>query len=164
MKIFAMFLNSRKHIKKVHDKKTILEDNNDINKIFDMCDKILKDPKYDNNIISEPLTEKQERFMVHLEFQLSEQIGKIGAYAISFESSKKPFLNMKAEEMEGLEYPVVRILAAEGFPNIEMTTSDTLNRTYFRDFLKAYYDIDYDNTEGISYNQLKTIILATKIE
>ncbi|CAG8845585.1 19870_t:CDS:2, partial [Racocetra persica] len=50
-------------------------------------------------------------------------------------------------EMEGLEYPVVRILAAEGFPNIEMTTSDTLNRTYFRDFLRTYYDIDYDNTE-----------------
>ena len=150
--------------KEVHGQKSLFGNNNDKNKIFDMCDKILKDPKYDSDIISEPLTEKQEQFMVHLEFKLSEQIGKVGAYAINFESSKKPFLNMKIEGMEGLEYPVVRILAAEGYPSIEMTTGDTLNRTYFRDFLRTYYDIDYDNTEGISYNELKTIILATKIE
>ena len=71
---------------------------------------------------------------------------------------------MKIEGIEGLEYLVVRILTAEGYPSIKMTTGDTLNRTYFRDFLRTYYDIDYDNTEGISYNQLKTIILATKIE
>ncbi|CAG8834730.1 18596_t:CDS:1 [Racocetra persica] len=150
--------------KKVHDKKSIFGNNNDKNKIFDMCDKILNDPKYDNDIISEPLTEKQEQFMVHLEFQLSEQIGKVRAYTINFESSKKTFLNMKMEGMEGLEYPFARIIAAEGYPNIEMTTGDALNRTYFRDFLRTYYDIDYDNTEGISYNQLKTIIIATKIE
>ncbi|CAG8842571.1 13740_t:CDS:1, partial [Racocetra persica] len=75
------------------------------------------------------------------------QIGKVRVYAINFESSKKPFLNMKTEGMEGLEYPVVCILAAEGFPNIKMTTGDALNRTYFRNFLRTYYNIDYDNTE-----------------
>jgi len=150
--------------KEVHGQKSLFGNNNDKNKIFDMCDKILKDPKYNNDIIYESLTVNQKQFMEQLESQLSTHIEMVGAYTISFESSKKPFLNMKIEGVEEFEYPVDRILAAQGYPSIEMTTGDTLNRTYFRDFLRTYYDIDYDNTEGISYNELKTIILATKIE
>ncbi|CAG8847388.1 24149_t:CDS:1, partial [Racocetra persica] len=108
--------------KEVRGKKSIFGNKNDKNKIFDMCDKILKDPKYDNNIISKLLTVNQKQFMEQFESQLSTHIEKVKAYVISFESSKKPFLNIKIEEMEGLEYPVVRIIAAQGYPNIEMTT------------------------------------------
>ncbi|CAG8829616.1 15609_t:CDS:2, partial [Racocetra persica] len=125
--------------KEVQDTKSIFGNNKDKNKIFDMCDKILKDPKYDNGIIPEPLTVNQKKFIKQFESQLFTHLKTVGAYAISFESSKKPFLNIKIEGMERLEYP-------------------------FADFIRTYYDIDYDNTEGISYNQLKTIILATKIE
>ncbi|CAG8816183.1 31341_t:CDS:1, partial [Racocetra persica] len=132
--------------------------------IFDMCDKILKDPKYDNDIISEPLTVNQKQFIGQLESQLSMHLENVGAYTISFESSKKPFLNMKIEEMKGLEYPVALIIAAQGYPNIEMTIVDICNHTYFKDFIRTYYDLDFDNTGGILYNQLKTIILATKIK
>ncbi|CAG8829261.1 25543_t:CDS:1, partial [Racocetra persica] len=107
--------------KEVRGKKSIFRNNNDKNKIFDICDKILKDPKYDNDIISEPLTVNQKQFIGQLESQLSTHLENVGAYAISFKSSKKPFLNMKIEEMEGLEYLVARIIAAQGYPNIEMT-------------------------------------------
>ncbi|CAG8844949.1 25325_t:CDS:2, partial [Racocetra persica] len=99
--------------KEVCGKKSIFGNNNDKNKIFDMCDKILKDPKYDNDIISEPLTVNQKQFIEQFKSQLSTHIEKVGAYAI--------------KEMEGLEYPVVHIIAAQGYPNIEMTTSDICN-------------------------------------
>ncbi|CAG8846340.1 21362_t:CDS:1, partial [Racocetra persica] len=146
--------------KEVRGKKSIFGNNNDKNKIFDMCDKILKDPKYDNDIISKPLTVNQKQFIEQFESQLSMNIEKVRAYTISFESSK----NMKIVEVAEFEYPVVHIIAAQGYPNIEMATSDICNCTYFKDFIRTYYDIDFDNIEGISYNQLKTIILATKIE
>ncbi|CAG8846566.1 36293_t:CDS:1, partial [Racocetra persica] len=133
--------------KEVRGQKSIFGNNNDKKKIFDMCDKILKDPKYDKDITSEPLTVNQKQFIEQFESQLSTHIEQVGAYAISFESSKKPFLNMKIEEVEEFEYPVARIIAAQEYPNIEMTTSDIFNRTYFKDFIRTYYDIDFDNTE-----------------
>ncbi|CAG8847383.1 34003_t:CDS:1, partial [Racocetra persica] len=108
--------------KEVQDTKSIFGNNKDKNKIFDICDKILKDPKYDNGIIPEPLTVNQKNFIEQFESQLSTHLKTVGVYAISFESSKKPFLNMKMKGMEGLEYPFARIIAAEGYPNIEMTT------------------------------------------
>ncbi|CAG8845266.1 811_t:CDS:1, partial [Racocetra persica] len=108
--------------KEVRGQKSIFGNNNDKNKIFDMCDKILKNPGYDNDIVPKPLTVNQKQFIGQFETQLSTHLENIRAYVISFESSKKPFLNMKIEEVEVLEYLVAHIIAAQGYPNIEMTT------------------------------------------
>ncbi|CAG8826087.1 9139_t:CDS:2, partial [Racocetra persica] len=82
--------------KEVRGKKSIFGNNNDKNKIFDMCDKIFKDPG------------KSKQFIEQLESQLSTHIEKVGAYVI--------------KEVEEFEYPVARIIAAQRYPNIEMTT------------------------------------------
>ena len=124
-----------------------------------MCENILKDPYFKEHKEPEPPSYDEIQLLDAIDEGLKER----GLCGINFSEGTTHYLNMKLE-IERFSYPFQRILAAGNHEHLRFACGQLFNRINYKNNSKYCYGVDFEKLGHVSYNQLLTIILATKIE
>ena len=133
--------------------------NPDQKKFYTMCENILKDPYFKEHKEPEPPSYDEIQLLDAIDEGLKER----GLCAIEFSEGTTHYLNMKLE-IERFSYPFQRILAAGKHEHLRFACGQLFNHINYKDNSKYCYGVDFEKLGRVSYNQLLTVILATKIE